>query len=106
MKKVFADQIECLEAIGQYLAANVPEAWNDIETNVQIAERVPLISSTYRPTGRESREYFGIPVGLLAEFSDCFVQLRELVGNRETGFFKSCRYVLDNGGRYHVDYDY
>ena len=43
MKRSYADQIECSEAIARYLAANVPGKWERIEAFVEIEHESEMV---------------------------------------------------------------
>jgi hypothetical protein len=108
MKQVYRDQVECLEAIGGYLVANVPGKWERIDVKVEILEgRVVRNQKRFQSTKDGALQYFRInDIGTDLAFGECFLQLSDLIADEKTGQFKGCHYVLHSNGQYHVDYEY
>ena len=108
MKRTYRDQIECLEAIGGYVVSHVPGDWERIEVKAKIFDGgLVMTESTFKSVEAGKPKAFTIDdAETSVEFNDCFLQLSDLVGDRESGPFKACLYVLNRDGHYRVDYEY
>lgn len=99
---MFSDQVACYEAIGIALQRAIPEPWSSIDVEAELDENSVDLLVMYDPAGRVGRG--NIPdVPMLARY---FFELSRLVSAAEKGFFKSCRYRLEQGGKYHAEFTY
>jgi hypothetical protein len=98
----FRDQLECEQAVGEALAAAVPEAWLRIDVDaVAVAADVMDLGVEYTRTCGEKRG-----LGYVPRLADYFFELRQLVSSEEKGLFKRCRFVLEPDGRFRAEFSY
>jgi len=102
----FASQDECYEAIGKWLAKDVPEPWIRIEIEFEIIaiDNVCNDLIRYVPKNKPgiTRQFFIDDT----DFSDYFFSLARLTSTAEKGFFRKCKYVIFSDGRYSCDFEY
>ena len=99
--------VECLEAIGRWLAASAPEPWEEITIDFTVIEMDDVSEECikYKPRGyRRGRlkQFFVDDTGL----SECFFSLAKLTSSAEKGYFTKCRYVLSCDGKYTTSFEY
>lgn len=98
----FRDQFECEQAVGEALAAAVPEAWLRIEVDaVAVAADVMDLGVEYTRTSGERRG-----LGYVARLAEYFFELRQLVSSEEKGLFTRCRFFLEPDGRFRAEFSY
>lgn len=105
----FADQKECLEAIGAFLVENATEPWTEIQIVAEVFDDgLVSMQMHYRPEADPSQlVWYEIEDGATeVNFAQCFQELADLVQAPGQGRFRECRYHLKNGGEYAADYVY
>lgn len=99
--------VDCLDAIGRWLADSAPEPWEEIAIAFTIIaiDDVSDECITYKPRGHrrgQTKQFFVDDTGL----AECFFALAKLTGSAENGHFKTCHYILTEDGKYRADYIY
>jgi hypothetical protein len=107
MKRTYQDAFECYEEIGCRLMEAVPEPWKTITIDFEVIAIDDVCEDciVYVPKRwwRPREAQFSIDD---TNFSDCFYQLARLTSTPEKGFFKKCRFVLLQNGKYTADFEY
>jgi len=102
----YTNPFECYEAIGKWLSNAVPEPWDRIEVYFEIIEMDDVWEDCIVYFPKKSplieKQFFIDDF----DFTDCFYQLARLTSEEGKGFFKRCDFVLNNDGRYKVDFQY
>jgi hypothetical protein len=109
LKHVYANHVDCTDAIARYLVRNVPGQWKRIEALIEVEHDIEMVTSEliYRREGKSEPEWFTIEDGEEdMEFGDCFVQLARLLSTPGQGLFKKCRFAVNPDGRYRAEYEY
>lgn len=106
MSAKFSNPFECYEAIGRWLTEEAPEPWVSITAHFTIVEIDDVSNEQldYVPkkSPKKVKQFFIDDTG----FAECFFQLARLTSTPEKGFFKKCKFTLDQDGQYKVDFEY
>jgi len=104
--KTFSDVLECYEEIGKWLMEGVPAPWSHIVIEFEIIEIDDVseywIEYTPQRSPAKKKQFFINDTN----FDDCFFQLAKLTSTAEKGFFRKCRFELDQDGSYNASFQY
>ncbi|WP_166110323.1 hypothetical protein [Pseudoalteromonas sp. Z9A5] len=97
----FNDPVEYYQAIANELNEIINEPWVSIEVEAKLfADSINLKIVFFRTDGSRESDVDEI---MLPEY---FYELAKVVSNEEKGLYKQCDFILNNNGKFDVNFEY
>nr|WP_086938873.1 hypothetical protein [Thaumasiovibrio occultus] len=98
---MFADQIECYQAVCDELVQVINDEWDSIEIEAKYSGQSSIdITAVY--LNRKGRH----PILNFVMVPRYFFELARLVSTEDKGLYKVCNFKLDCTGKFNVDFEY